>query len=357
MKGAFYVYQNQLSRKQLYSYIFFFCLFIFITVLTYHFLFTQIKDVDFSTIHLFTPWQLIALTALSLCFVLLDAFRLYFILRLFGETTSLGVLIMASFVYAFLCNITPLIIGGGFIIIYFLMREGIPFGKAAAAAYLRPLFSSMFNMITVPISLVILRTHLQFRSIKFFWLLLCIFIFVITVLVKFVQHLDKFYPSMRGFFMVFVRLRLISRDKARLYDQRAKKQIGLFTEYFHIIRRRSFIHSFFVILSTIFYFVALYSFSFVMVRFLGHYVKPSLIFAYENIVNFVMYFGVTPGGSGVAEGGYMYLFNRQIEDPVALSSMTFYWRFFTAFLVSIIGFFLLMVHVIKEYLQVFPSKQ
>ena len=56
------------------------------------------------------------------------------------------------------------------------------------------------------------------------------------------------------------------------------------------------------------------------------------------ILNILLYFSPTPGGSGIAEGGFILLFSSMLpEGTVGIVAVT--WRFFAEYIPFIIGFY------------------
>lgn len=340
------------TKKSLLRYLGFTLLFVTISIFSLQFLLHQFNNITFSELHIFSKNALAQMLILLFAYVVIDSFRLYFILRTLKENIVFPYVLILTFINFFICNITPFTIGGAFAMIYFLNKQGLSIGKAAAVTSLKSFLASSFNMMLIPFALYFVLTGVSGdESIKkaaiFFPIILIGYILFIVLLFKVLKHKDKINSLIYKLYKWLYNKKLISSDTFYKSYKSITKQVdsfaSTFREFFGGLPRYILLS----FVSTIFYYFALYAFSVIMSSDLSLDIPALEIMANQAVATFIMYFGVTPGGSGFAEGGYVYLFSKIVDSEIILAALTFYWRLFTVYITSAIGGVLFFIEVIR----------
>lgn len=342
MKDQFAKY---FSLRSIVKYVGFTILFIAISFFSIYALLKQFNNISFSEIHIFSTTAVIQMVLLMFGYVAIDSFRTYFILRVLGEKIRKSYILILAFINFFICNITPFSIGGAFAMIYFLHKKGLPVGKAAAVTSLKALLASAFNMMIFPFSLLyvlgandnISNMATAKRALTIFPFVLIGYVIILILLFKLLKHREKINLIIHRFYSwIYHRKWISSHTFYKLYES-TSTQINTFSynvRTFFSGAPKYIVLSF---VATILYYIAIYLFSVIMVNDLSLNLSALQTMAFQSVATLIMYFGATPGASGIAEGGYAYLFSKLVTEDIQLAALTFYWRLFTTYITSGIG--------------------
>lgn len=341
------------SKRTLLRYLGLTILFVAISIFSIQFLLRQFtNNVTFSELHIFTTGALFTLTLLLCAYVLVDAFRLYFILRALNENISFGYIIVLTFINVFVSNVTPFTIGGAFAMIYFLTKKGLSVGKAAAVTSLKSFLASSFNIMLMPFAFFFITMGAEstdnIRKAAYFTPLVLVgYVIFIFLLFKILKHREKINKLIYHFYKWLYHRKIISsKTFYKIYDS-TSSQVDQFASNFRMFFGGLPKYIGLTFLVTILYYVILYLFSVVMAKDLKLDVSTIEVMSTQAIATFIMYFGFTPGGSGIAEGSYLLLFSKLIESDVVLAALTFYWRLFTVYISALMGGVLFVIQVIR----------
>lgn len=288
----------------------------------------------------FTPASLIGVFALLLAFFALDSLRFYFVLRTLDHKLPLRYIVKLSFINVFVSTITPFATGGGFAQIYFLTKAGVPIGRATAATSIRTLLSVMFFMVTLPIVLLINPSLLNILlDGGYLWILIitaAIYIILVIALFRVVAN-ERWVRRMLLRFLRFLhRRKLLSEQKMRRGYLRISREVHHFNTGIRLFLGGSKKFLALSILSTGLFLLVMFSFSVLLIRSMGYNVSPSLIYQMQVLINFIMYFALTPGATLIAEGGFALMVSGHVGRG-DISSLTLLWRFFTVYAGTLIG--------------------
>lgn len=143
------------------------------------------------------------------------------------------------------------------------------------------------------------------------------------------------------------RLHFLSKMHQRRWFKKAIREINSFSRSFTLFFPG---HPGYILLSIFFtalFLLLLFSFSVVFIQAMVYHMPILTILAIQVFITFLMYFAPIPGASGIAEGSYALLFSRLI-DPADIAVLTLLWRFFTIYLVVIIG-------IVITYFEIFSK--
>jgi hypothetical protein len=295
----------------------------------------------------------LALFCLMLYF---DILRLQILTRALGSTLSFAYSLKAVLAYNFLSAITPALTGGEPLMIYMLNEKGIGIGKGTSIVVIRGILMIMFIAIGGPLIIYYHRELLpniwfrrMFEGIAIFLLVLVLFI------------LYAIFSPLRAEHVVERVLRLLDRFKflrkrtpqvIRLIDNWIE-ELNLSMKLFFKQRKWSL---FLATLCTIAFICANYALAYVILKGLNFYISLGKVFMVQFVLYFLLYFSPTPGGSGVAEGGFYVLFSPLVPQHL-LGLLIILWRFFTTYLGVILGGVVIMKSFGIEQMEGFAEEK
>lgn len=283
------------------------------------------------------PSFLLSCLLMLLFYFLLDAARLYFTLRALGSRVKALQLLPLVFLNFLVSGITPLATGGGVAQVWYLQRQGVRIGVATAATTLRSVQAMLVIFIAAPI------------------------IFARADWITLNDVGRSLLVAVAGVTLAYAALMLIAvwrgRWIAQLLDS-GWQGLALITpgssERWHRARyhtRRETLrfsrsvrqclagHPLMIalaIFSSVFFLVVLFAFPAVLFHGLGYSISLSAVMERITIVTYLLYFAPTPGGAGVAEGLFGWLFSGMIEAHDLLLGLVA-WRFLTVQLGMLLG--------------------
>lgn len=267
--------------------------------------------------------------------VSIDVLRLQVLCEAAGTTLPFLYGIKAVLAYSFCSAITPFSEGGELMLVYMLKMKGIEVGKGIALTLVRT-FLPLF--IIFSISPVIIYFHheyilniplkitlVNFGILSVIALLCTAYLFLKTehakMLVQKILHLLQKLPLLRS--ASFTTTKFIkwiedfkSTVKSLFYQH--KKALVL------------------VIICTIIHLFILYSLIPLILLGLGLKISFTKVIMLQLILSFMIYLSPTPGGSGIAEGGFSILFAPFVPHHL-LGITLVLWRFFGSYLRIITG--------------------
>src|SRR3972149_631677 len=236
------------------------------------------------------------------------------VLRLKVLTNAVGVRIpfiygtKAILTYAFLSNITPSSAGGEPILFYMLNQKGITYGKASAIAFLRIMITMMFFAIGGPIIIYFHRELLSSVGLMMAFDYVAIFLAVTVMFFSYLYFAP--HSARRGLDLLFNYL------KEFLQGERWRLILVIFYTALMIASQ-------FLVAPMI-------------LKGLGCDVGILSVCMIQGVLNFMLYYVPTPGGSGVSEGLGYALFAPLVPSHV-LGIFLVIWKFLTNYVWTIVG--------------------
>lgn len=285
--------------------------------------------VDINTLSSLTEFNPLAIIAalLSIGFGLfLDGVRLVQLVNISDEKISFSQALHVVFGNYFLALLTPGFSGGAIAQVLFLRHAGIPVGKATIIVIVRTILSIMFLIMCMPfifmhdagiIPWISDETLMVISSLVFLGILLLIWCFKHN-------YLD---------YIVIKFVRRLSRRKARVL-------ISFYRDNKLAVK---------LVLASPWNMLKVYLTSGLSLMFI-YAIVPILMFSLTSdfdivlamgrmiILNILLYFSPTPGGSGIAEGGFVLLFNSMLpEGTVGIVAVI--WRLIAEYIPFLLGFY------------------
>ncbi len=290
-------------------------------------------------------WRAVKQLQLSYIFVALGLFclMLYFdILRLkilaqaLGTKLSFTYSLKSILAYNFLSAITPALSGGEPLLVYMLKEKGMGVGKGTSVVVIRGILMIMFIAIGGPLIIYYHRELLpnvwfkrMFDGVALFLLVLILFI------------LYAIFSPLLAENVVARILHLLSRfkflrNRTPQFIQTIDGWIEELNYSMKLFFKQRKLSIFGATLCTIGFICASYSMAYVILKGLNFHVDLGKVFMIQFVLYFLLYFSPTPGGSGIAEGGF-YVFFAPLVPQYILGILIILWRFFTIYLGVIMG--------------------
>ncbi len=327
------------NKKQYLTYIVGSLVFIALAGLTLWLIFKGFKGSGSLIVpEVFTPKAIAELIILLLLFYAFDGLRLLFVFKTIGTRVSFFLMIKLIFINVFASGVTPLATGGGFAQIYFLTKNKVALGTATAATTIRTVIASIIIFASVPIILTTEKGLNSIITVKhgvlYSVLLISIYVILFYGLVKQKALLKKVIFS---FINLLKKVHLVKEEKCEKLKTSVDREIIHFSDSLLSFWQGQKLYFTLSIISSCIYLFLLFFFPFVLLKAMKVNVHLLTVLSIQVIITFLIYFTPTPGGSGVAEGGFALIFSHFVSSAF-VAPLTFYWRFLTMYLGMIIGF-------------------
>lgn len=256
--------------------------------------------VDINTLrHLnaFQPWSFgVALIALAIG-LFFDGTRLMHLVRISGESVTLMEAVQVVFGNYFLALLTPGAAGGAVAQVMFLRKAGVPTGKATVLVVVRTILSILFLLVCMPVVFYYdpsLMPWISERTLAFVSTGIAIGIFFTIWLFK---------TSIPRYWLMVITKKLSHSRRKRVFSVYRDVRGAVF------MLSSAPLGMFRVYLESAVSLLALYSVVPILFMGMGLQVDWQYIMGRMIFLNILLYFAPTPGGSGIAEGGFVLLFS------------------------------------------------
>ncbi len=298
----------------------------------------------FSHLGAFRPWSLAAVCVLMVIGMYFDGTRLLHLVRISGQRITLGQAVQVIFSNYFAALLTPGATGGAVAQVMFLHRAGVPTGIATVVVLIRTLMSIMFLFVCLPLIFAYDPGLLPWISPQS---LIAVSAALILVGIAGVWFLRS-----------QLSLRLLRRFTRRAGRSRRRQIFGLYRDtrgaiFLSLSAPLSMLRVFAESAASL---LALYAIVPVLFHGLGVPVDWPLVMGRMIFLNILLYFAPTPGGSGIAEGGFVFLFGGLLP-PGTVGVLAVAWRLFAEYLPFSIGFYFTIKVFGRNYLMAKPQKR
>ncbi|OHB43138.1 MAG: hypothetical protein A2069_07715 [Planctomycetes bacterium GWB2_41_19] len=287
------------------------------------------------------------LICLSWCF---DVLRLKVLTKAAGVRLPFMYGTKAILSYTFLSNITPSSAGGEPILFYMLNQKGITFGKASAIVFLRTMITMVFFAIGGPIIIYFHRELLSSVGLKMVFDYVAIFLAVTVMFFTYLYFAPhsarKGLDLLFNYFEKFVFFKgKSSRLKYSLLHVVDEFKSSLM-EFLQGERWRLIL----VIFYTALMIVAQFLVAPMLLKGLGCDVGMLSTFMVQGVLNFMLYYVPTPGGSGISEGVGYALFAPLVPSHI-LGVFLVIWKFLTNYVWTIVGGLIIVKSIGMKHLE------
>ena len=286
--------------------------------------------VDINTIanlHVFKPWSiLLAILAIGVGLVL-DGTRLMHMVKISGERITLKQSVQVVFGNYFLAMLGPGAAAGAIAQVMFLQKAGVPAGKAAVLAMVRTIVSILFLACCLPFVFLHDAGILPGVSNDVMVMVGTIILLSLGILVYGIRNNAFDYAAVR------ISKRIASHRMRKHFLQvyrDCKTGIQLLAS-----SPKSMVRVFFESgLSLIFIYMVVPC----LMLGLGADVDWLTVMGRMMFLNILLYFSPTPGGSGIAEGGFVLLFSDSVPAGT-VGVLAVAWRFIAEYLPFFVGLY------------------
>jgi hypothetical protein len=320
----------------------FLLLFLLVAVISGAVIYTTVDIHTLTHLNAFQPWAIglaVLLLAIGMYF---DGTRLAKLAQIAGERISFGTALQVIFGNYFLALLTPGAAGGAVAQVMFLRRAGIPLGKASVLVLVRTLLSILFLLICMPIIFYFDPELIPWLSPN---LLAAMAIALLAI-------------SFGG--MAFLRTRLsltlVLAITRRMRNGHGRRRL-IFRLYRDVRAAVGLLSAtptgvMQVFVESAMSLLALYAIVPMLFLGLGVAIDWPTVMGRMIFLNLLLYFAPTPGGSGIAEGGFVLLFNDYLP-PGTVGILAVAWRILAEYLPFSIGFY----YTVKVFGRDFLAKQ
>jgi len=256
----------------------------------------------------------------------LNGLRFQILVKGLKENVSFWVSLKAFMANLFLGAVTPFQTGGGPLQIYILNRAGVPLAKAFSAC----LMGAMLTIFSLVGSTILMLSFTRAKGLMSGRVMSAIFglisLIFLLALVLFLLSIIKMLLLKRFIGRV---LKLIAPNRTGLYERIMK---GL-DQYRQCMSEYGKAQKHILIIAGILTFASISILGLIASSILaGLNVEHDVlgVFLIQFILNFIVYFSPTPGGSGIAEFSNYEMMDHLTENMVEV--YTLIWRFYTYFL-------------------------
>lgn len=284
----------------------------------------DIRALDYLT--MFEPrCILLALGCLAVG-LLFDGLRLITLANITEEQLTLKQVVNVVLSNYFLALVTPGASGGAIAQVMFMRKAGVPVAKSTVVVLVRTIMSIFFLIILVPVVLHYDKDIIDWMPAS---VLSVVSVAFISLPVIAVLLMRTSYPE-QAIFWFTRKLSHTTRRNCYIWYQQFKNAVIVMGRH-PLMVLRAFVESglslLFIYATVPAYFTGL-NIDFDLVQVMGRMV----------LLNLVLYFSPTPGGSGIAEAGFVVLFSNILPEGVE-GIMAVLWRFTAEYLPFFLGAF------------------
>lgn len=274
----------------------------------------------------FQPWSLALVAILLAIGMYFDGTRLLHLVSISGQRITLQQAVQVIFSNYFAALLTPGATGGAVAQVMFLRRAGVPTGIATVVVLIRTLMSIMFLFVCLPLVFSNDPGLLPWISPAALIAVSAVILIAAAAGVWFVRSAFS--------------LRLLRLFARKLAGERRRRLFGLYrdTRGAVIMLSTAPLSMLRVFAESAASLLALYAMVPVLFLGLGAAVDWPLVLGRMIFLNILLYFAPTPGGSGIAEGGFVLLFD-DLLPPGTVGVLAVAWRIVAEYLPFTIGLY------------------
>jgi uncharacterized protein (TIRG00374 family) len=274
----------------------------------------------------FEPWSLLVVALLVAIGMYFDGTRLLHLVRIAGERITLLQAVQVIFSNYFMALLTPGAAGGAVAQVIFLRRAGVPTGIATVVVLIRTIMSLLVLFTFLPLVFRYDPGLLPWIPPR---ILITASLVIIVCIVAGIWFLRS-RLSPRLLYILTRRMKAAGRKRCfRLYYDIKNAVFMLLAAPLSMLR---------VFVESAFSLLALYSVVPVLFKGIGAQVDWALVLGRMVFLNILLYFAPTPGGSGIAEGGFILLFGELLPAGT-VGVLAVAWRIVAEYLPFMVGLY------------------
>ncbi len=274
----------------------------------------------------FQPWSLIIALLFLAIGLYFDGTRLMHLVNISGEKITLLEAVQVVFGNYFLALLTPGAAGGAFAQVIFLRRAGVPTGKASVLVVVRTILSILFLLVCMPVVFYYDPGLMPWISERVLTTVSA------AIVISIIGAIWLFRTSLPNYLLVVTTKRMRHSHRRRIFAIYRDVRGAVFmlsSAPLSIIR---------VFIESAVSLLALYSVVPILFMGMGVTIDLARVMGRMIFLNIFLYFAPTPGGSGIAEGGFVLLFNQFLPSgTVGIAAVA--WRIIAEYLPFAFGLY------------------
>lgn len=282
--------------------------------------------------------------------------RLRLLTRAMGTKITFAYALKAVLAYNFLASITPTLSGGEPLMIYMLKEKEVGVGQGTAIVAIRGILQLVLIAVAGPL---IIFFHHEFlpttgQKIVFDTVAVCFLLAIIFLIYAFKQP-QKTENKLEKIFHILDRIPYFKRHSSNWIKKVEDwiEELNYSLKFF-ISQRKSSI--FIAFIYTIIFLGTNYSIAYFLLLGLNFPISVVKVIMVQIVLYFILYFSPTPGGSGIAEGGFYMLFFPIVPKHI-LGLLIILWRLFTTYLGVFLGGLIIMKMFGLEQVEKFAEEK
>lgn len=273
---------------------------------------------------MFNPWYILLAFAVLFAGLFFDATRLITLTEISGEHIDYKHVVNVVLSNYFLALLTPGQGGGGIAQLMFMKRAGVPVAKATLIIIVRTFMSILFLFVIMPFVFWLDPTLVDWLPTSVIVMICATFVIGPVVFVRFV-----YTGRLEKWLIRFCQRFSQKTQRAVFLGYRDFQQAMFLLGQHPRMVLRAFLESglsLLLIYSVVPVFIMAFDIEF----------SWTVVLSRMCLLNLVLYFTPTPGGAGVAEGGFLVLFNSILPSGIT-GVIAVLWRFFCEYIPFTIG--------------------
>ncbi|MCD8175113.1 MAG: flippase-like domain-containing protein [Phascolarctobacterium sp.] len=300
-----------------------FCFVFLVSVAVIYFTF-DIKAITY--LSMFHPWCILLALGCLMVGLIFDGLRLITLADVTNEKLSAKQVVNVVLSNYFLALVTPGASGGSIAQIMFMRKAGVPVAKATVVILVRIIMSIFFLILLMPVVLNEDQDIVDWIPASVIMVVSVLFICIPVAAFSLMrtQYPEKWLEKILGKFSY------TTQQNCLIWYKEFKNAFAIMAKHpFKMVR--AFLESgasLLAIYSTVPAFFSGMNIEYDLLQVIGRMV----------LINLVIYFSPTPGGSGIAEAGFVVLFSNILPSGL-VGIMAVLWRFTAEYLPFLLGAF------------------
>ncbi|SJZ59112.1 lysylphosphatidylglycerol synthase transmembrane domain-containing protein [Selenihalanaerobacter shriftii] len=277
---------------------------------------------------------------LTIVMWIFDYMRIRELAKGIGEEVSLPLGLKIVWTNLFLAAVTPFQTGGGPMQVFLMYKNKIPISRGIVITSMKFIIALLFFAVVSPTIILLYPDLLPQGNFKYVFSYIIFFFTLTGVLYIFTILFPKRIKSLLYIIVNFLnRFKFIKVEYTDKLLKFGLKNINEFNTSFKVYLTKGRKNLYLSILYTFMFLLIQFSIPIWLIRAFGFEISAFNIILNQIILTTLMYFTPTPGGSGIAEGGFMLLFLKYVPKH-SIGLVILLWRFFVIYLGVILGLYI-----------------